>query len=492
MPIPSSRCLFLTAVVAVLAAMSGCGGIQVSYAGRPVSRPAPSAATTQPAPVAQPVVKDVGMFGNFEIGPGFGAQRASGYAGVVAGVTDGNINRDSLRFLGDVYSDRLGGMGTDIPYDHYYARTTMEGEKYNINTIGNCYEEYLDFYHDTGRKPSHKLTVTAPVGVRFDFKGGTHRNATWMLFGQDIRVCENSEETNFTLELLPGEYEIYTGNYEPDGQNPYTVTLTEQQNLITQREITLQPGFGEVRASGVMLSRFYRQSPMAQPHELTVTAPMTIELLAENNDERLLGITLIGQNLHVEADSDFGKGMDRLVVPLEPGQYQVFVELTRSDSPGPYALTIQENTTFKPRHLSIGQGFSPTRMRGGWVKNNTRGQWNDGIPSAPHRLTVTFPQMVSIKVGTISSNNEDVIRDSNYHDAKYHPGYFNAYKEGGGLSPYLRRISPEEAIYSDSTYQRGIIGMDVFLAPGEYELYIQGDDHLRHPYLYDVFIEPPQ
>jgi len=443
------------------------------------------------------------MFGNFEIGPGFGVQRASGYAGVVAGVTDGDINRDSLRFLGAVLNNSGRHTTTyDGPggaYGYWYKRITMQGEEYYIRTIGNC--DGIDRAshgqtHEAGHKPSHTLTVTAPVGVKFEFKG--IEGAGWMLFGQDIRVCAYSQETNFTLELLPGEYEIYTSNY--NRQNPYTLTLTEQQNLITQREITLQPGFGEVRASGVMLSSFYRQSPMAQPHELTVTAPMTIELLAANNDERDLGITLIGQNLHVETEPGFKKEMNRLVVPLEPGQYQVFVELTSDDSPGPYALTIQENTTFKPRHLSIGQGFSPTRMRGVWVKNNTRGQWNDGIPSAPHRLTVTFPQMVSIKVGTIGPNNKDIIRDSNYHDAEYHSGHYNTYREDNSLSPYLRRISPEEAIYSNSsysTYQHDIIGMDVFLAPGEYELYIRDkishdDDILYHPRLYDVFIEPQQ
>jgi len=49
----------------------------------------------KPAPKpAAPPVKDMGFFGNFEIGAGFGAQKASGVRGVVTGLNDGpNPNR---------------------------------------------------------------------------------------------------------------------------------------------------------------------------------------------------------------------------------------------------------------------------------------------------------------------------------------------------------------------------------------------------------------
>jgi len=498
----SSRYFSLPLVVmlAAIAGMPGCApaGMREYYAG--LYATAPSAAAEPPAAVPRAVAKDVGMFGNFEIGPGFGAQTASGFAGVVAGVTDGAANPDSLRFLGDVYEGQIGGLGTNIPYGYYYSRTTMDGKQYDIRTIGNCHG--TDKGGDVGSKPSHKITVTAPVGVRFDFNRENFGSTIpWMLFGRDIRVCLTryySDETSFVLELLPGEYEIYTGNHEY-GQERYTLTLTEQPNLISHHEITLQPGFGELKASGIMLDRFYRWSPMAQPHKLTVTAPMTVEFLAENNSGRKLNIALFGQDVDfiaMKAEND-DMEIKRMVVPLRPGQYELFIELPvdirgMSDSPGPYALTVQENTTFKPQHLTLGQGFSPVRIRGVWVKNNEDGKWDNGIPSAPHRLTVTTPQLVSIRVGTIGSGNKDVIRDSNHFDESYDA-------RNARLTPLLRHISsPDGTVHGNSSYwgRYETANMSVFLAPGEYELYVQGENDYEGPILiprlYDIFIEPQQ
>jgi len=83
-----------------------------------VAATAAPARPAEPKPAAPPV-KDMGLFGNFEIGAGFGAQKANGFAGMVAGVTDGQPSPDSLRALGR-------------------QRQTMEGKVYTLPFLGNC------------------------------------------------------------------------------------------------------------------------------------------------------------------------------------------------------------------------------------------------------------------------------------------------------------------------------------------------------------------
>jgi len=104
--LPAIKCLSAAVVLALLA---GCanGFDPVKIVIAPVTEllqqldnaKSEQAADAKPAPAAPkpPPVKDVGLFGNFEIGAGFGTQKASRFTGTLPGVTDGPLVRRIMK-----------------------------------------------------------------------------------------------------------------------------------------------------------------------------------------------------------------------------------------------------------------------------------------------------------------------------------------------------------------------------------------------------------
>jgi len=501
-------------------------------------------ATTIQAPAS--LVKDVGLFGNFEIGAGFGAQKANGMAGKVAGVTDGKPSPDSLRALGA-------------------RRQTTEGTAYDIAMMGNCdgTDDSNSLWGTWGAKPAHRLKVTSPVTVRVNYRPTQIRDgnlSTLMvaLYGQDVRVCHGVKRVEyydakydgyFMLELLPGEYEIYTGQgYNDNAPMPYTITLTELPTISTHRSMTVSPGFTEINARGIALDRSYRNGPLVQRHELTVTEPMLVEFTAALDVDAYqqgsiggygAGITVSvrGENMilgsgfsplyvvpdHISHDGnveanrvkqlerkyrgktgrmDNGltfqlgdnvrKYLANMIIPLQPGQYQIFVEPMKGGLvPVPYDLNIREIKRLKmQQHLTLDQRFTQTSFEGAFARSSLLredarfkgcGEANEYLDhSAPHKLVVTTPKMVSFTVMSLE-NSLFRTRLSPYKD------WMDV-----DMAFVLRRTSGESQVFCDRKkvevlYQNRsnvtVNAIDAFLVPGEYELYMtntRGNYHAQY------------
>jgi len=457
--------------------------------------------------------KDLGMFGNFELAAGFGVQTASGLAGRVVGVTDGAPNPNSLRSLGN-------------------KRQTLEGEDYTITDLGRC--DYLERSEAT--KPSHRIHVTSPVTVALTMSVAPEqgdRRFGLSLYGSDIRACtdgtvpyEGTGKTELTLDLLPGEYELYAHGA---AGSRYDLTLTERPDLVTHLEMAAAPGMSPIRAVGITLDDSYRLSPAAQPHELTVTTPLLLELTAHldrppgiyegygggvKHFKNPLRITLQGEDkrytvdsvesrLLTPADGYWSTDVATMTVPLAAGQYQIHVDNAQASmTPQPYVLQVRENTRIQRTHtVTVDQAFKYTAFEGVWAAaaqvsadarfkscaSDSEKEWLDS--ATPHRLTVTTPRLVQIAVGSGDRHTP--------HD--------------GEPSLMLRSTAGEQRVFCER--KRGGIDYDrvlrrdrddsgpsprqleAFLVPGEYELYIthehKGDRAPTTPYFYEVHITAP-
>jgi len=461
-----------------------------------------------PAQSAARSVKDVGMFGNFELDSGFGEQKATGLAGRVVGITDGLPNPNSLRALGA-------------------KRQTLEGEEYAINMLGNCDPDSM--HNSKATRPSHRIMVASPVVVKFRLNHGRHETDSTnylALYGQDLQAClsvpAKLRSGDFVLELLPGDYEVYV---EGENAQDYTLTLTEQVEAITHLAITAGPGFKPIQATGIALDASYHKSPVARPHELTVTAPLVMELTAELDTPELgtsnyavspFNITVKGEQKTYVQRSKRGYDSDRrvrlniakMVMPFEPGQYQLYVDYDQFEgisSTKPYRLTLQENTEIKTQqHIILDKAFKRTAFESVWKfdASNPALDWlkNCDIPNAqeltlsvPHKLTVTAPGLVKIiwitdaywENRSISWDDfEQENRDKQRLILRSTSGEKRIFCENKeSLLEYRHALKG-----NDSDYDLPTVNLEAFLVPGEYELYVSNPRTGAMPFFYEMHL----
>jgi len=346
---------------------------------KPAPKPAPKpaakpAAKPAPKPAAVPV-KDMGFFGHFEIGKGFGAQKASGISGVVTGLNDGVLDPNR-------YQD-----GRKVQ--------TLEGKEYVAETIG-------DACKTPSFNPHHRIKVTSPVHVRLSGAPAL------LIHGPYFSYCDQ-EGGYFSgeLELLPGDYEVYIDDYNIYFDNTrnkknekYTLTLTEVPAPVrkTQTQLTLNPGFKQAQAESVALPSAYRNSLLAQPVELNVTAPMWLAFVTDfeytlisepYKSERLRDFLVFKDNNGVleevriwEYHPRYLKGteiygatgdIETPAIFFEPGLYKIYAETSRLYlayekytllTPNPYTLFVHEQAEHKPQHIVADKNFKSASLKG--------------------------------------------------------------------------------------------------------------------------------
>jgi len=177
------------------------------------------------------------------------------------------------------------------------------------------------------------------------------------------------------------------------------------------------------------------------------------------------------------------KTIANIVLPLQPGKYQIFVDAD-SSLPIPYDLNIRENTEFSmTKNITLdSQRYVDIEFEGVWMRGNAlqqdirfkgcgqKGEYMDF--SAPHKLVVTVPNMVKLWV---ANRRKKFFRKINYTENFDSPE---------NISIVLRRTSGETQVFCKRERQgrdgRGEWpgnAIDAFLAPGEYEIYITGKDY---------------
>jgi len=349
------------------------------------------------------------------------------------------------------------------------------------------------------------------VTVRFDVKAPDD-DFFFALYGQDVRLCQRRSSSDdldhFLLELLPGEYELYAGTNDP---LPYTVTLTEQPTVLTHAHMTLSPGFKEINARGILLNKNYKNGPLAQFHELTVTEPMLIEFTArkvsnykrdDNKEGHHIFIEVTDSNgnfvshSNSESHSDLGD-IANAIIPLRPGQYKIRVANQQASIPGPYNLNVRENTRLKiPQHITLDQRFNQTAFEGAWVagravRNDGRFRecfrdknWDCLDISSPHKLVVTVPRMVGVWAKSMKNR---VIRErTNAFDAHGMHVSFVLLRTSGETKVFCKNGRKRITAFG-SKYEVEGDSIDAFLVPGEYEIYIISKPYNQYSYGYDAY-----
>ncbi len=213
-------------------------------------------------------------------------------------------------------------------------------------------------------RPDHVIRVTSPMQVRFEVlnAGG---DTTFVIVGPSGVMCDddsgNGVNPRIIRQLMPGVYRVFVGTYGGRNFFPYTIQVQGMGMPMPQPMPQPMPMPGGARFGGAVVgpgnmtavlsgtsggpipARNYGSSCRghitAMPsHTINVLSPMMLTFDVTASGDTTL--TIIGP-AGTLCDDDGGAGSNpRIMRPLNPGTYQVYVGSYSRGRTYPYTLHV--------------------------------------------------------------------------------------------------------------------------------------------------------